>query len=218
MGRNRRQGGFSDRGASLEANREKRGGRVLKIFRRVDAEQTQLIGGGLLDLAKSGDIPEVQTSLGYQAYIFDPRLMPRGTNPALMAGFEIGRIAADVEHSDRLIDTGYGSEFGDPQLLGRNRRTILLPLVSERLAQERAAVYSILGKHGVAGFSSAGVQHGHRPKPPTIAVGTFTQPLSKAAEGAVVEAIDTMLAVQLVQYDTQIQLGELEVASYQHNK
>lgn len=213
----KRNRGFTPR-STFEANKEKRGGRVLKIFRMVDRDQASLIGGGLLDLSRSGDIPDIKTSHGYSTFIFDPRLMPKGTNPAFLAGFEVGRITADVEHSDRLIDDGYSSAFGEPQLLGRNRKTLLLPLTAERLAVERAAVYGILGKHGVAGFSAEGKQRGYRPKPPTVAIGTFEQAVSKAAEGDVVEAISTVLDMQLMEYDQKIQLEELRVATYQDGR
>lgn len=213
----KRNRGFVPR-STFEANKEKRGGRVLKIFRMVDADQAQLIGGGLLDLSRSGDIPEIKTQYGYKAFVFDPRLMPKGTGSAFLAGFEVGRITADVEHSDRLIDNGYSSPFGEPQLLGRNRKTLLLPLTAERLANEREAVYSILGKHGVAGFTTDGKQRGHRPMLPTVAIGSFAQSVGKAAEYDVVEAVNTTIEVQLMEYDQRLQLGQLQVATYQANR
>lgn len=60
MGRNSHPKQWPRGDANLRADRENRGGRVLKVFRRVDDDSRSIIGGALAELAQSEDIPPLR--------------------------------------------------------------------------------------------------------------------------------------------------------------
>lgn len=215
MGR-KRKSFYRDKSRALEANQESRSGRVLKIFRQVDPESAQLIGGGLLDLSRSEeDMPDIKTSMAYNVFLFDPRLLPKNVNPILIAGVRIGQLAARIERSEDVPEAGYDDvALGEPRLLG-NRRTILVSVESEQARQERAGIYRILGDSGIKGFTSAGRQRGHRQEAVHMAIGTFNQPVARADEPEFMERIQTTLEMQLLAQGGHVSLGELQVRSYQ---
>lgn len=221
---------YSERSA-LKANREDRNGRVLKAFRRVAQDDVELIGGGLMELSESHDIPKLKPQRrGLQAFIFDPRLMDRNTNSALMAGFQIGRLVTALDN-DLAIDRdeGYDVEIKSCSLQGHNRTTVLAELQSDRLTKEREAIYSILGSHGIKGFSTDGKRKGHRNKETiTFPIGTFDNPIPKndrkidgriiaEGENKIMEKIEDTLIIQLGSSAADlpvISLGELEIMAY----
>ncbi len=206
--------------SGLQANQESRGGRVLQAFRKVDRDSSELIGGGLLELIRSGDLPDLKTAYGHRAFVFDPRLTPKNVNPSLIAGYEIGKLVVRIQNTDKCSEEGYEVNLGQAALLPLNRRTIVVPVESEKLKAERREVYRILGESGIKGFTAQGTQKGRRIETPTIAIGNFTQPISKQDEPSLLSAIDEALGYQLSTSITDppcVTLGELEIKSYKPN-
>lgn len=209
---------INNRRSALEADQEKRGGRVLKAFRRVEQDDADLIGGAIMELAADNAIPPVRPiNRGYRTFIFDPRLMGKGVNENLIAGIRIGQFLARLEHDEKISEEGFSAPLGEIILLPKNRTTVLIRLDCERLRLEREGVYRLLGASGVKGFTAQGNRSGHRPDIPTLAIATFQQPVARVDESELLTAIDTILEVQLGGASTpEVRLGELEVKSYQH--
>lgn len=114
---------------SLRANKEQRDGRVLKVFRKVDQEDTARLIGAIADLVKSNDIPPATTTKKHIAYIIDPRLMPRNFNFGFMTGMQVQKFATLVERDEAIeAQVGYSVKLGKAALLQNNRRTVLVEL------------------------------------------------------------------------------------------
>lgn len=215
MGRNnhmRRAGHESRR----RANREIRDGKLLKVFRMVDWDDSARIAGAIKDLEVDNTIPPIRVPINHRAFILDPRQMPRNFNDAFISGYQFARVISNIDSEPRITDEGYGINFGQISLLAKNRKTLLLELDSERLKRERTALYSILGEASIKGFSELGKRSGHRDgQNPKISIGNFAQPLSKASEGEVLEAISTSLEVTFVSPEDKpdLYLGALQVVA-----
>ena len=105
-------------GGDLRSDQEVRGGRTLKAFRNFEEEATSLIGGALLDLSHSEDVPTLSTLAVCTAYIFDPRIMPKNFNEAFISGTQFGRISAQIEHNESIgTQLGYSVALGKVALM-----------------------------------------------------------------------------------------------------
>ncbi|MDQ3123627.1 MAG: hypothetical protein M3Q14_03010 [bacterium] len=203
-------------GSYLRANQENRRGRILKVWRRVEEDDASLMSGALSELFHSEDIPEVKRTSKMDAFIFDPRLMPRNFNSGFISGYQFGRVLDRISNAECINDDGYTVAMGGIGLLA-NRRTILMRLDSERLTQERQEIYAILGRSGVKGFTEDGHRRQRRSiGTPTLVLGNFVQQISKADEGMIKEVIETSVEGSLVSANgnPDINLGPLDIKAY----
>lgn len=215
MGRKTHSGQWPRGEGRLQANRENRGGRVLKVFRRVDDDSFSIIGGALSELTQSEDIPPVRTATKADAYILDPRLMPRNFNAGFITGYQFGRITTNIQKDEDISDEGYDVHLGDIDILDNNR-TVIAEIKSERINRERASLYCIMGQAGVKGFTGNGHRRGHRDGTgPTIVIGTFSQAVPKSDKESYINVIETGVQVSLASANAgRIGLGELQVRTY----
>ncbi len=210
MKRNR----FNNKDA-LKANQEDRGGNVVKAFRKADQNDASLMAGSLYELSQSNDIPPVSVRTGYEAFVLDPRKLDKRIIRGMIAGLEIGKFTARICRSEEVDENhGYDVSLGDPELLLPKRRTLLVPLQSEKLKEEVLGVGKILHDQGIPGFSSDGRQPKHKLGMPKIAIGNFDQPVSKRDENQILEAVDLGLDVALMRSERSIGLGELVIKQY----
>lgn len=203
---------------SMRANREQRDGRVLKVFRKVDQEDSVRLIGAIAELAQSNDIPPATTTKQHIAYIVDPRLMPRNFNVGFMTGLQIQKFATLVERDEAIeSQVGYSVKLGKVALLQNNRRTVLIELKSDQLVSERTHAFAALASIGIAGFTGAGTRSGHRdPNGIRVPIATLEQPLAKSAEEDVICAIEASVDMAFgVTTTAQVRLGELETVTYQ---
>jgi hypothetical protein len=214
-----RKGYARSRRSGLEPNQESRGGRLLKAYRQVASDSAGLVGGCILDLCNSNDLPNIEMISQPRAFVFDPRLMPRNVNLALTAGYKIGTLQSQIKNADNCPDEGYDVDLGSSALL-RGNRTIVVPVESNQFTTERNEVYGILSKSGIKGFTSKGTRKGYRIETPRIAIGNFSQPLSHKDKIRVLGIIDDALSFQLapnLEAKPSVALGELVIQEYRPN-
>ncbi|MFT4532221.1 MAG: hypothetical protein ACI9T8_000232, partial [Candidatus Saccharimonadales bacterium] len=138
-------------------------------------------------------------------------------NKGLSAGVQLGRLSVKVENAENISDEGFPVHFGDASILRGKRRTLLLPIESDRLEDEVKGCFEILSNEGVKGFTSAGGRKGHRFQSPTLAVANFDTPLSHDAESDCLGAIDESLQLRFRQPFREINLGQFTVKTYKQN-
>lgn len=202
-------------GLSLEHDQPQ--GKILSAFRKVDSDSSSLIGGALGSLESSNDIPQFKNiPLGHRAFVFDPRLLDKRFNRGFIAHAKFVELSKRV-HESSLVDSRIGlrAEIGGVALLANNRRTLVVGLESSALDHERASFYEALAFAGIKGFTSTGKVSGTRKnKPVTVAIGTFRQPVAMDRESEIIEAVTTALELNLSEYDSYVELGELELKTY----
>lgn len=219
MGNKNRKNPYPRGSAELRADREHRNGRVLKVWRRVDEDDTSLVRGALTELVASGDLPTMRHTTKVDAFIFDPRLMPRNFNAGFVSGYQFGRVLDGIRHAECANDEGYAVKLGRIGLLP-NRRTVLAQLDSERLRAERKSIYAIMGASGVKGFTEEGERR-HRSSvgTPSIVIGTFEQHVPRVDEEEFLDVITAGVEVSLASANgaVKVGLGPLEIKAYQPN-
>lgn len=192
-------------------------GKILSAFRKVDSDSSSLIGGALGSLESSNDIPRFKNiPLGHRAFVFDPRLLDKRFNRGFIAGAKFVELSKRV-HETCLIDSreDLQAKVGEVALLANNRRTLVVELESSALDHERASFYEALAIVGIKGFTGAGKVSGTRKnKPVAVAIGTFSQPIAMHHEPEIIEAVTTALELNLSEYDSCVELGELEIRTY----
>lgn len=197
-------------------NKTDRPGKILSAFRKVDSESSSLIGGVLGDLMGSEDIPVLRNiPTGHRAFVFDPRLLDKRFNKGFIAGVQFERLRSRVDVVDTHHDDTLSARIGEVVLLPDKRRTLLLELIAPELTEERRAFYASLAHIGISGFTVDGHISGRRNVGnPTISIGTFAQPVSKANEGDILDAVATSIEVSFASYGGDVELGPLEVRTF----
>lgn len=199
----------------LVAYKEKRGGKVISAYRRVEQEDSDMIGARLLELAGSEDIPPLRVAKGLRAFVLDPRLSGRDFNRGYLSAV-LCRKVIDQALDQKGVDADkIQAKLEEPELLQGKRRTILVPLGSTVLSAECRGFNTALAHFNVPGFSASGKKSGNRGEShPKIAIATFVQPVSKASESDILEAVGLGLDLALMEQDGFINLGELKVQTH----
>ncbi len=200
---------------TLESDREKQGGKIVKAFRRVDPEHASYIGGMLSELVQSGDIPAMNTAQGMQVFSLDPRRFSRKFNIGFLAGVQVGKFTTQIEASETIDNNQcLDVKLGLPSLLTTKRQAVLAPVISNLLMKEILDINRMLADNGAKGFKPNGELKGHRSIIPKLFLGNFAEPLSKKAEPDVMDAIAVGMAVLPMSINDELCLGELEFRTY----
>ncbi len=169
----------------------------------------------LSDLANSGDIPPIKTTQGMQVFSLDPRRFSREFNIGFLAGVQVSKLTTQVKRSEQIVENEcLHVRLGAPGLLATKRRTVLAPVISEVLREEILGINRILFEHGAKGIKPNGELRGRREINPKLVLGNFEQPLSKATEPDVMDAIAVGMAVLPMSINDNLCLQELEFRTY----
>jgi len=216
----RGQRGYGEPRSNLVSNREERTGKALSAFRMVDQDSSSLIGGLLIELASTEEIPELrEVPQTHKVFSFDPRLIHKRFNAGFIAGAKFGQLQQRIKHSELIKTEGTIDDASLGALaIGGDRRTVLVGVVSEAVQNERAAFYSSLAQVGVTGFTLDGKIAGQRNnKVPQIKIAKFAAPVTKGDEPDVLDVVRVGLDVQigLSGGKDQLMLGPLQIRAHQ---
>lgn len=198
----------------LLANKEQRTGKILKAFRVVDDEQSDMLNGILIDWVREGELPPINNYPNvHTAFVLDPRLTGKSFNNGFVAGaaaaFSIAR--RNLEEHERESDHEVDARIGAIKF-ARNRKMFMAELESEKLLDERQAIYEALGDAGIRGFLPGNARKKQRITPPTIVLGTLQSPLSYDQEAQFADTLGTAFDAHGM---TSLSLGKLVIKGYQ---
>lgn len=193
---------------SPQANKEKKGLRMLKAFRPVDPESSLTIAGVVSILEKDNTIPETETiPHSHLAYILDPHIVRIDFSQGFLSGYSFSRAMEKIKNQD--YEDEILSKIGKISIIGKNRsknRLLCAYVQSPEIVKERQAIYGILGEEGLSGFKGKKIK---RVGAPLLQLATFAKPIyDEKQRKEIVEAINYSLAEHRV---GELTLGSLEV-------
>ena len=197
-----------------QAYKEKRSSRVIKAFRVLDPESSSELSGIVRDLEKDNTLPVLKSIPGcHIAYILDPHTVRKEFSSGFRAGFNLSEAKQRIKEEGQEIQeetiSYVPARVGEISILGssnNNRKLIAAKVESRALAEERRAIYEILGEEGLRGFEAK--QYKRFSNPIIILATTIVPVNNKLEQARIQDAIETSV---LVHQAFEIGFGPLQV-------
>jgi hypothetical protein len=198
----------------LIANRDLKDGKILKVFRHVNTDNSAQIGGVIHDWEREGEFPELKNiPRRHTAYLLDPRLMYRKFNGGFIAGYNFHRAQERIAEPNRIAaDPTIPAKIGSVSITGHNRKVVIAELESEALLAERRAIYEVLGEAGIKSFGIFVSKPNMKVPNPTIHLGTFKEGVSFNDQDKVIDMFETAIAIH---HMADITLSRTYLQTYQ---